>query len=96
MKHYHYEIQGYNSFEYMDNNTKDFKMFDMSIIDVLAKTEKTALKKAKGLLKKTYYRVDKVYECHQSDIDQSLVMDIQLTQIEMQKKTLDAIKGLYE
>lgn len=99
MKHYHYEIQGFNAkapYLNTDLNPKlskdNFQMGDVAMLDVHASNEEEAIIKARALLKKKYYRVGKVYECHSPNYDPDLQQDMQMTQIEVQKKLLDEVK----
>lgn len=102
MKHYHYEIQGFNNkAPYPEGEPRgmneelrkrEYQMGECTVIQVIALTEKEALKKAEKMVIKNYYRIMKSFECEES---QSLIdpQDLALTQLEMQKKILDALKG---
>ena len=57
MKHYHYQIQGYEKL------TKESNLLDSITIDVLGISEKTAMKEAKKLCNKKHYRTARITEC---------------------------------
>jgi hypothetical protein len=97
MKHYHWEIQAYNvKFPYPKNTNapkSQYQIGDLSIVDVLAESEKEAIEKAKSLIKKKFYRLGKMYECHTPDLDPTLGQDMQMTGLKMQAELLKTLKG---
>lgn len=94
MKHYHFEVQAFNGKTPLKPAVKGaFNMQDVTVVDIIALSEEEALKKAKPLNVKKYYRVGKVYECHASEQNPQLGQDMQMAQIEIQKKMYDLIKG---
>ena len=56
MKHMHYLIQAYTA------KTDDGQLMDVATIDIFAKSEAEALKRARTILKKDFYRVHQVVE----------------------------------
>lgn len=83
--HYHYEITGYSLI-------KDERLLDICSISVYAKNEDEAIKRAKDMVVKKYYRVNKSWECTQ---DHGLQLEMQMAQLEMQKKIFDFMKGAH-
>ena len=66
-----------------------FQMINMVEINVLAENEKQANLKVKQFLKRKFYQLAKGWEEHDSSISE----DMQMIQLEMQKKILDLLKG---
>jgi hypothetical protein len=93
MKHYHYEIHGFQK-KYIQKETgKKTGLVDYAPIEVLAADEEEAMKKAKSLLKKKYYRVGRVQECHYSTYDHQESREIEVLKLEQQSEMIKAIKG---
>ena len=69
MRHFHYEIHGFNKRFAPEGSTIKTGILDFTPIDVVAKNEEEALSLAKTLVKKRYYRIGRVYECHAALID---------------------------
>ncbi|HEX9504137.1 MAG TPA: hypothetical protein VF974_07550 [Patescibacteria group bacterium] len=101
MKHYHYEFNAFNyKSPYIEGQIapqllatgKEYHMGEGTVVVVIASTEEEALGKAKSIIKRNYYRLMKAFECEvpESQIDPQ---EIQVLQLEMQKKMLDFIKG---
>ena len=95
MKHYHWEIQAYiEKGRYPKDNPayktwpRDYIMIDTTIVDILAINQEEALEKAKGIYKKQFYRIGKVYECHQSNSDPEDQKEMQRDRQEMQFEAL--------
>jgi len=86
--HWHYEVMGYQVEDKPTNRYKDFSM-----IDVVASSEKEAIKKAKEMLKKNHYRISKVYEHHSTSSGHEFQQEATVTQLKLQKELLDTIKG---
>ena len=81
--HDHYEIQAFQEKKRYPKDhfayhswPKDYQMLGWTIVDVIADSEKEALKKAKSKAKRKHYRVAKVYECHQMDPEMSQELQI--------------------
>ncbi len=85
--HWHYDVLAYNK---RDKKNKTFD--DFCNISLLAYSEEEAINKAKPVVNKKYYRIAKVFECVEIHGMQS---EIQMAQLEIQKKTLDAMKGFH-
>ena len=99
MKHYHYEINTFNyKFPYIKGQLSkelekiEFQMGEAALVSVQANSEEEAMEKSKTIIKRKFYRLMKVYDCHLSEplIDPQ---ELQITQLEIQKKTLDFLKG---
>ena len=81
---YYYEITGYEK----QTGIKGW-LHNSCVITVYAEDEKEAILKAKQMINKKHYRISKVAEIH----DHSNQEDMQILQLEMQKKMLDTLKG---
>lgn len=69
MKHYHYEVHGYNGRYRQKETGRLTGLMDFAAIDVHALSEEEAIAKAKTLLVKKYYRIGRVYECHTAPVE---------------------------
>ena len=98
MKHYHYEVQGFNEVlpeeEHIKITKSRFRFGDFAVIDVIEFSEQKAIEKAKGILKKKFYRIGKVYECHQSEMDNELEQRIKMATLETQAKALKLLSPI--
>ncbi len=99
MKHLHYEIHAYSRrqpypIEQISGKLakKEYQMGGVIILDIQANSEKEAMLKVKQMVRKRGYRLARIYECHSPDIDQSLSQEVQLIQLELQKKMYDLLK----
>jgi hypothetical protein len=81
-KHYHYEVTGYNKVEKK-------QLDDVVYITTMAKNEKEAIKLAKPMVKKKYYRISRAWECLE---EHGIQAEMQMLQIELQKKIYDLVK----
>mgnify|MGYP001611352740 CR=1 FL=1 len=82
---YVYIIQGYNK-----KDEQTFGLYDVVEINLEAENEDNAIKKAEGMIKKKFYRIAKVSEMVHNHANQE---DMQILQLEIQKKMLDFIRG---
>ena len=73
--------------------TKDYSMLDDVLVDVAAENETEALKKAKSLVKRKYYRLGKMWEYLPQEHQVGLQEEMQMTLLKMQKQLLDILKG---
>ncbi len=81
-QHYHYEVTGYNR--------KDkITLWDAVSLSTVAKNEKEAIKLVKPMIKKKFYRIQKVWQCLE---EHGLQAEMQMLQIELQKKMYDLMK----
>ncbi len=95
MKHFHYEVQVFDTkMPYKDPQfgSDQFIFGGLVIVTVMTQTAKEAIKKARTMLKKKYYRIGKVWDCTHEE-GHELQEEMQMTQIEIQKKMYDLLKG---
>jgi len=81
--HYHYEVTGYMKME------KNKMLYNSVAVTLEADSEEEALRKAKKMIKKKFYRIAKVWECLETH---GMQAEMQMLQLEMQKKLYDLIK----
>ena len=85
--HWHYDVLAYNK-----HHKKNKSYDDFCSISLLAYSEEEALEKAKPVVTKKFYRVAKAFECVEAH---GMQTEIQMAQLEIQKKALDAMKGFH-
>lgn len=91
--HWHYEVIGYKKHlkggnQY--NEPTSFLTESTGITILFAESSDDALEIAKGLIKKKHYVVSKIWEC---DVTHGLQEEMQMLQLEMQKKSLSQQGG---
>ena len=89
--HIHFEINAFKKKLPDKNIPGNYYLGETSLVDVKATNEKEALEKAKMILKRKYYKVTKVFECSACEKN-DLMMEMQATQLEIQKKMLDSLR----
>ena len=94
MKHYHFEIQGFQRKVLINKEKNNFQIFNFSLIDVISDTEENAIKKAKSLVKKKYYRLNRMYECHYSEMDNDLELRMRMAALEAQTKAIKLLSPM--
>lgn len=87
---YLFRIQAFKKKKTIGKDKDDFQMIDVTYLTLHAENEKEALEKAKTMIVRPHYRVESMQEEHPKDDD--LHADMQMTQLEMQKKMLDLFK----
>ena len=58
----YFKVQGYQRVEYTNKQKDNFIMFDVVDLFVFAKSEKEAIKKARAIVKRKFYRIARVDE----------------------------------
>ena len=76
--------------------TNDYSMLDSTSIELIADSEEEALKKAKKLVERKYYRLTKMWEISPPEHGQALSQEMQMVSLKMQKQLLDTLQGLKE
>lgn len=94
MKHFHYEVHGYQETYFQKETGKNTGIIDFAVIEVLALSEKEARSKAKLMLKKKHYRIGRVYECHYSEYDPMEAKEMEVLKMEQRNQMLKEIKKI--
>lgn len=82
MKHLHFQIVGCDNLDKIDGRSM-YK--DATVVELNCETEEEAMQRAKEIVKKNYYFLEKVWECHTSD---SIMEDVKILQLEGMMKLL--------
>lgn len=85
---YYYELIGYNKKH--KKNGQEY-LDDICTITLIAENNDEALIKAMGMIEKKFWRIAKVAETNHGHMEKS--EEIQVLQLEMQKKLIDTLKG---